>query len=61
MREGDDHEDTRNQEVGEFAVRNLTEFFYAGRPAVIVRTTYLQGSEEGRKAPQGVQQDSGRS
>jgi hypothetical protein len=28
------------------AVRNVSESFYAGRPAVIVRTTHLQGSDE---------------
>lgn len=35
-----------NRDLDEIAVRKVSESFYAGRPAVIVRTTHLQGSEE---------------
>ena len=38
-------------ELDEFAMRNVSKFFYAGRPAVIVRTTHLHGSDEGRQVP----------
>jgi hypothetical protein len=34
------------RDLDEFAMRNVSEFFYAGRPAVIVRTTHLRGSDE---------------
>jgi hypothetical protein len=46
MQDDEGHGEEPGQDLDEFAVRNVSEFFYAGRPAVIVRTTHLQGSEE---------------
>jgi len=45
-----DHEAHAGGETGEaledFGLRNVSESLYAGRPAVIVRTTHLHGSSE---------------
>jgi hypothetical protein len=38
--------DEPDQDLDGIPVRKVSEFFYAGRPAVIVRTTHLQGSDE---------------
>ena len=55
MREDEDHgADEPGQELDELAVRNTSEFLYAGRPPVIVRTTHLQGSEEERHLRNGL-------
>jgi len=55
MREGEDNGgDEPGQDLDEFAVRNVSEFLYAGRPAVIVRTTHLQGSDEERHLRSGL-------
>jgi hypothetical protein len=50
MRDDEGHGDEPGQDLDGVAVRNVSEFFYAGRPAVIVRTTRLEGSEEERQA-----------
>ena len=50
MQEDEDHgAEEPGRDLDEFAMRNVSEFFYAGRPAVIVRTTQLQGSDEERR------------
>ena len=55
MREDEDHgADEPGRDLEEFAVRNASEFLYAGRPAVIVRTTHLQGSDEERHLRSGL-------
>ena len=38
--------DEPDPDLDEVAVRTVSESFYAGTPAVIVRTTHLQGSDE---------------
>jgi hypothetical protein len=49
-------EDASSEQPGEnlggFAVRNVSEFLYAGRPAVIVRTTRLRGPENPVERPE---------
>jgi hypothetical protein len=48
MREDETPEqDEPGEDLNEFAIRNVSEFFYAGRPAVVVRTTRLDGSDDG--------------
>ncbi len=54
MRDEDHGEDEPDQDLDEFAVRNASEFLYAGRPAVIVRTTHLQGSDAERHLRSGL-------
>ncbi len=55
MREDEDHgTDEPGDDLDGFAVRNVSEFLYAGRPAVIVRTTHLQGSDEERHLRSGL-------
>jgi hypothetical protein len=50
MREDEDHGvDEPEQGLDGFAVRNVSEFLYAGRPAVTVRTTHLHVPEEERQ------------
>ena len=52
MREDEDHgAEEPGRDLDEFAMRNVSEFFYPGRPAVIVRTTHLQNSDEERPEP----------
>jgi isocitrate/isopropylmalate dehydrogenase len=38
--------DELDRDLDVVGVREVSESFYAGRPAVIVRTTHLQGSDE---------------
>lgn len=53
MRDDEDRGDEPDDELNGFAVRNVSEFFYAGRPPVIVRTTHLQGPGEDRQGSGG--------
>ncbi len=46
MRDDEDRGDEPGRDLDGFAVRNVSEFVYAGRPAVVVRTTHLHGGEE---------------
>ena len=60
MREDEDQgADEPEQGLDGFAVRNVSEFLYAGRPAVTVRTTHLHGPEEERRVRGGARRSSG--
>lgn len=60
MREDEDQgADEPEQGLDGFAVRNVSEFLYAGRPAVTVRTTHLHAPEEERKVGRGARRPSG--
>ncbi len=55
MQEDEGHGgDETGRNLDEFAMRNVSEFLYAGRPAVTVRTTHLQGSDEERHVRRGL-------
>ncbi len=60
MRDDEDHgADEPEQGLDGFAVRNVSEFLYAGRPAVTVRTTHLHNPEEERQVRSGGRRPSG--
>ena len=55
MREDEDHGgDQPGRDLDGFAMTDVSAFPYAGRPAVIVRTTHLQGSDEERHVRSGL-------